>query len=87
MGYKAVGPADDGNAVPSKPCPCGPWISVLFDLSKLGDGYCGEAAVKELLDLAGAQRLAGCVIHGSVFKEKYWCTAIHSSSNEQSDQI
>ena len=87
MGYKEKGPAGSGNAVPGKPSPSGPWIAVLYDLSKFGAADYGEAAVKELLDLVRAPRLAGCVIHGGVFKEKYWCSAIHSSSDEQADQI
>ena len=87
MGYKVPDPATDGTTAPGKPCPSGPWISVLYNLSKLRGADYGEAAVKELQDLVGASRLAGCVIHGGIFKEKYWSCAIHSSGDEQADQI
>ncbi len=87
MGYTEADLASAGKVPLGKPCPDGPWIGVLYDFSKISGPDCGESAVKELLDLAGAHRLAGCVIHGGVFQEKYWCIAIHSSSVGHADQI
>ncbi len=87
MGYKAV--KGEGGDVPEKPDPRGPWVGVLFDISKFEEAWYGRAATKQLMDIVGVQQLAGCVIHGGDLlpDARLWCNAIHAASQEQASLI
>jgi hypothetical protein len=89
MGFKEVKFAANESAVPEKPDPQGPWIGVLFEISKFEEAWYGRAATKQLLEIIGVQNLAGCVIHGGdMLPEcKYWCNAIHVASQNQATLI
>ncbi len=89
MGFTAVKMEGQGDTVPDKPDPAGPWIGVLFDISRFSEVLYGKAATKQLFSIVGEKQLAGCVIHGGDLlpDARYWCNAIHTATLEQSYMI
>lgn len=76
-------------APPESPTPTGPWIGALFEIGKFEEALYGRAATALLLQIVGAQRLAGCILHGGDILPDchYWCTAVHTKSTEQARSI
>jgi hypothetical protein len=89
MGFERVAIEGQENIVPEKPNPAGPWIGVLFDIGMFDEALYGSAATKQLLSVVGIPQLSGCIIHGGDLlpEAKYWCSAIHTSTEEQADII
>lgn len=89
MGFKAVKIEGEADPVPVQPAPKGPWVGVLFDISKFEGAMYGRAATRELLDMVSVQQLSGCVIHGGDLlpEGRYWCLAVHTASQEQVEYI
>jgi ankyrin repeat protein len=76
-------------APPEKPSPQGPWIGVLFEISRFDEALYGRAATKRLFEIVGGQQLAGCVIHGGDVPPecRHWCLAVHTPSAQQARLI
>lgn len=89
MGFKTVNIEGESGTVPEKSDPQGPWIGVLFNISKFDEAWYGKAATNLLVDIVGGQNLSNCVIHGGDLlpDAKYWCNAIHTNSHDQADII
>jgi hypothetical protein len=62
---------------------------VLYEIEKFDEALYGRAATKQLLDIVGEDQLSGSVIHGGDLlpEARYWCNAIHTASQDQSDRI
>jgi len=89
LGFAAVKVEGEGTSVPEKPNPAGPWIGVLFEISKFDEALYGRAATKQLFAIVGERSLAGSIIHGGDLlpDARYWCNAIHTANQTQADAI
>jgi ankyrin repeat protein len=74
---------------PETPKPQGPWVGILFEIASFNEALYGRAATALLLEVVGNKGLTNCVVHGGdILPEcRYWCSAVHTSSNKQARSI